>query len=197
MHLWDSASLWPLALLSGHTDSVIGAAPAPVHRILSWSRDKSIRLWEEDSAQVAGAFEEIVRLERHDGTPAGAAFTPSGQLVSWDEDFSFHLWDLDTRRCLNDLSANEVYLEAPEWVRLAYETAQWGGDLLGPNALGWSRGRTAGVTILPGSLGRYAVWHSDCDLQAHHLLPNSILSRDASRWSGLFSEATIMNGTRP
>jgi WD40 repeat protein len=46
MRLWDAATGAPLAVLEGHTGSVNGARALDGGRLLSWSDDKTLLLWD-------------------------------------------------------------------------------------------------------------------------------------------------------
>src|SRR5271166_1923060 len=88
-----------------HDDAVIGALfAADGRRILSWSDDKTLRLW--DAATGAPIGEPM----KHDDGVRGALFAADGRrILSWSQDKTLRLWDaatgaascrgLLTRRC--------------------------------------------------------------------------------------------------
>jgi WD40 repeat protein len=60
-------------------------------RILSWSDDKTLRLW--DAATGAAIGEPM----RHDGPVFGALYSPDGKrILSWSSDETLRLWDAAT-----------------------------------------------------------------------------------------------------
>jgi WD40 repeat protein len=75
-----------LAILEGHTDSVDGAMLLPDGRILSWDRDKTLRLWDQSGKPLAV-------LEGHTSSIYGALALSDGRLLSWSEDKTLRLWD--------------------------------------------------------------------------------------------------------
>jgi WD40 repeat protein len=68
---------------------VNGARPLPDGRVLSWSRDGTLRIW--DLATGAGRS-----LTGHEGLVRGAMVLPAGQVLSWSDDRTLRVWDLDT-----------------------------------------------------------------------------------------------------
>ncbi len=76
-----------LAVLEGHTDWVTGAQSLPDGRLLSWSQDNTLRLWEGESGAI------LAVLEGHTGWVKGARVLPDGRLLSWSLDGTLRLWD--------------------------------------------------------------------------------------------------------
>jgi WD40 repeat protein len=76
-----------LAVLEGHTEPVEGALVMPDGRLLSWSSDGTLRMWDCNS----GA--QLVILEGHTGPVEGALVMPDGRLLSWSGDGTLRLWD--------------------------------------------------------------------------------------------------------
>jgi WD40 repeat protein len=76
-----------LAVMQGHRGKVNGAQALPDGRLLSWSDDKTLRLWDGTS----GA--ELAVLEGHRKWVNGAQALPDGRLLSWARDISLRLWD--------------------------------------------------------------------------------------------------------
>ena len=60
-------------------------------RILSWSTDKTLRLWDAATgAQIGPAM-------RHDGSVCGALFSrDESRILSWSHDDTLRLWDAAT-----------------------------------------------------------------------------------------------------
>ena len=76
-----------LAVLEGHTDRVAGALETKDGPILSWSADRTLRLWDREGKPLAV-------LEGHtDYWVRGALETKDGHILSWSEDHTLRLWD--------------------------------------------------------------------------------------------------------
>jgi WD40 repeat protein len=75
-----------------HQGSVRGAVYSPDgKRILSWSTDNTLRLW--DAATGAAIGEPL----RHQGWVGGAVYSPdSKRILSWSLDKTLRLWDAAT-----------------------------------------------------------------------------------------------------
>jgi WD40 repeat protein len=78
-----------LQVLTGHEGWVEGAHLLPDGRVLSWSRDRTLRLWDlaTSTAQV---------LTGHTGAVRGAQLLPDGRVLSWGDDRTLRLWNLAT-----------------------------------------------------------------------------------------------------
>jgi WD40 repeat protein len=74
------------AVLEGHTNLVEGALELPDGRVLSWSCDKTLRLWDK-------AGQPIVVLEGHTDEVIGALVLADGRILSWSKDKNLRLWD--------------------------------------------------------------------------------------------------------
>jgi WD40 repeat protein len=82
------------AVLEGHTDWVAGVLVLADGRLLSWSGDKTLRIW--DSA--SGAC--LVVLEGHTGWVKGAQVLADGRLLSWSSDKTLRFWNDRSGACL-------------------------------------------------------------------------------------------------
>ena len=83
-----AASDAPLATLEGHTDEVYGVLSLPDGRLLSWSTDRTLRLWD------VGSGAPLATLEGHTDSVEGALTLPDGRLLSWSfGDNTLRLWD--------------------------------------------------------------------------------------------------------
>ena len=74
------------------TDGVIGALfSRDESRILSWSSDRTLRLWDAATgAQIGPAM-------KHDGSVSGALFSrDESRILSWSTDKTLRLWDAAT-----------------------------------------------------------------------------------------------------
>jgi hypothetical protein len=82
----------PVAVLN-HGGPVGGAIYSPDgKRILSWSWDNTLRLW--DAATGAAIGEPL----RHEGPVNGAVYSPDGKrILSWSDDKTLRLWDTSWR----------------------------------------------------------------------------------------------------
>jgi WD40 repeat protein len=67
------------AVLRGHEGSVTGALVLPDGRILSWSEDKTLRLWRPDGTPDGEP------LRGHRADIEGALILPSERIVSFDD----------------------------------------------------------------------------------------------------------------
>jgi WD40 repeat protein len=83
-----------------HEDSVRGAIYLPDGsggpRILSWSRDKTIRLWDAATGKPA------CKPMHHERDVRGAVYLPNApggpRILSWSEDDTVRLWDAVTAK---------------------------------------------------------------------------------------------------
>ena len=76
----------------------LGAVYSPDgKRILSWSPDKTLRLW--DAATGAAIGEPL----RHEGSVRGAIYSTDGKrILSWSEDKTLRLWDAKTGAAIGE-----------------------------------------------------------------------------------------------
>jgi serine/threonine protein kinase len=86
---------------AGHTDWVLSAAFSPEgQRLLSGSKDKTVRLWDVTTGQ------ETARFEGHTDKVWSVLFTPDGRfVVSGSADRSVRLWDINSGRELRRFDA--------------------------------------------------------------------------------------------
>jgi WD40 repeat protein len=82
-----------LRTLAGHENSVLGALLLPDgKRALSWSFDKTLRLWDLEMGNQVGE-----PLTGHEWAVNGALLLPDGKrALSWSGDHTLRLWDLET-----------------------------------------------------------------------------------------------------
>jgi WD40 repeat protein len=76
----------PQGVLQGHQDEINGAMPLNDGRLLSWSDDKTLRLWDSTGAPLAV-------LQGHSGYVSGALALDDGRVLSWSRDGTLRLWD--------------------------------------------------------------------------------------------------------
>jgi len=86
-----------LAVMEGHTDRVKGAQALADGRILSWSNDNSLRLWDARSGEC------LATLKEHTRCVNGAQVLADGRILSWSDDNSLRLWDAHSGKCLATL----------------------------------------------------------------------------------------------
>jgi WD40 repeat protein len=72
-------------------------------RLLTWSDDNAMRLWDG----ATGAC--LVVFKGHTSDILGALSLTNGRLVSWYQDDTLLLWDSQSGACLADLLANEKH----------------------------------------------------------------------------------------
>ena len=89
-------------ILKGHTDAITSTVFSPdCSRIVSGSRDKSVKVWDVVSRQ------EVFTLSGHDGAVNSVAFTPDGKwIVSGSSDNSLKLWDATTGKEIRTLKGH-------------------------------------------------------------------------------------------
>ncbi len=75
-----------LKVLEGHSDCIRGVKILEDGRILSYSDDKTLRLWDED-----GKFLEL--LEGHSDSISGVKILDDGRILSYSYDSTLRLWD--------------------------------------------------------------------------------------------------------
>jgi WD40 repeat protein len=87
----------PVAVLR-HGGSVNGAVYSPDgKRILSWSKDNTLRLW--DAATGAAVGEPL----RHEEAVLGAVYSPDGKrILSWSDDKTLRRWDAATGAAIGE-----------------------------------------------------------------------------------------------
>jgi len=69
---------------TGHTNDVNGASELRDGRLLSWSKDNTLRLWSSEG-------EELRVLTGHTNTVWGARELSDGRILSWSYDQASHL----------------------------------------------------------------------------------------------------------
>lgn len=80
-----------LRVFEGHEDRIEGAEVLTEDRLLSWSVDHSVRLWNFSTG------EELATLGAHEGSVDGACLIEDGKkAVSWSRDGGVVVWNLET-----------------------------------------------------------------------------------------------------
>ena len=93
-----------LAVFEGHTGQV-GALVLADGRLLSWSMDKTLRLWDSQSGTC------LAVLEGHTGGVRGVLALGEGRLLSWSDDKTLRLWDSHSGNCLAVLKGHTEKVE--------------------------------------------------------------------------------------
>ncbi|WP_373503862.1 trypsin-like peptidase domain-containing protein [Aestuariivirga sp.] len=78
------------ARLLRYDNWVNGALAMPDGRILSWTEDQTLRLWDVNTGLQSGPAME------HDDVVTGALVTPDDRILSWSDDQTLRLWDAST-----------------------------------------------------------------------------------------------------
>ena len=120
--------------LTGHDGSVLGALVLPDGRVLSWSDDGTLRVW--DLATGEGR-----PLTGHERWVNGALLLPDGRVLSWSVDGTLRVWDLAT--------GEGRALDRPRWCRVMARCVLPDGRVLS-----WSADRTLRVWDLATGEGR-------------------------------------------
>jgi WD40 repeat protein len=89
-----------LAVLEGHKGWIKGALVLSDNRLLSWSKDTTLRVWDGRSSVC-----QLV-LEGHSEEVSGALVLPDGRLLSWSEDTTLRVWDGWSYTCLAVLAGH-------------------------------------------------------------------------------------------
>ena len=71
----------------GHARHVDGSTVLRDGRILSWSFDKTFRVWDPKSGR------SVATLTGHTVRPSGGFMLPDGHLLTWAWDATLRLWD--------------------------------------------------------------------------------------------------------
>jgi WD40 repeat protein len=110
-----------LAVFEGHTSGVDGALQLTDGHILSWSRDKTLRIWDTDGRS-------LTILEGHTDSVWGALQLIDGRILSRASDKTLRIWDINGR----PLTALEGHTSAVDGTL----------QLTDGHILSWSRDKT-------------------------------------------------------
>ena len=151
-----------IMVFEGHTSSVHGALELADGRILSWSADATLRIWEHNGKLVT-------ILKGHANDVKGAIILRDGKLLSWSLDGTIRIWKID---------GNLIYiLEGHKsWVKGAIELSD--GCILS-----WSNDNTLRVWDIDGKPLTVLEGHSESINGAIQLNNGTIVSWS---WDGTF-----------
>ena len=77
-----------LATLHGHRGAVYGACPLGADRVLSWSMDRTLRLWSLEGEPIGAPW------KGHENAVSGACLLGADRVLSWSWDKTLRLWSL-------------------------------------------------------------------------------------------------------
>ena len=103
--IWDASDGKPIAVLGGHSDSVLSAAfNSQGDRIVTASADETVRVW------GAEAITTIAVLKGHSGPVWSAVFSPDGErILTASDDTTARIWRIfPTAQALVDRSKMAV-----------------------------------------------------------------------------------------
>jgi len=93
-----------LRRFEGHTDWTRGFKVLDGRRLLSWSDDATLRLWNFDTGECTLIF------EGHTEPIRDGALLDSDRWLSWSEDATLRIWDLTSGECMCTLEGHESYV---------------------------------------------------------------------------------------
>jgi len=91
-------------ILQGHTNRVAGAKVLSVDRILSWSADKTLRIWDLNTGQAITIF------TGHTNGISGANISDDGKILSWSRE-NIRIWDEKTGREISVFTGHTEQIE--------------------------------------------------------------------------------------
>ena len=98
LHLSDGAAQQHFV---GHSDWIRGLELIDERRLLSWSDDHDLRLWDLESGRC------LQRLTGHEEAVRGGCALDEGTWMSWSEDGTLRCWDLNTGETLKVLRGHD------------------------------------------------------------------------------------------
>jgi len=152
-----------LGVLEGHTSAVKGAKVLDDGRILSWSYDHTLRLWNSRG-------EPHATLEGHSYTVTGCIVLEDGRLLSWSEDYTLRLWSnegksLATLEGHSDYINGVIVLDGGCFISWSDDGTLrlWSSEGMPLTVLKGHSKCVNGVTILDD--GRFLSWSKDHTLR--------------------------------
>lgn len=168
LHVRDTFTGESVAVMEGHSSWVRGAMVLPEGKILSWSNDMTLRVWE-----LSGACHAV--LGGHRNWVSGALALSDGRILSWSGDRTLRIWDSASGQCIAVLDGH---------------TDELNGVQLIPHdrIVSWSRDRTLRIwDSMTGGCTAVLKGHT-CGVQGVKVLPDGrILS-----WAGGVNSAEVV-----
>jgi WD40 repeat protein len=117
-------SLVPLRREYLHNGTINGALlTADETRILSWSGDKTLRLWDMASGK------QLARAMTHDGWVLGAALNAGEtRILSWSDDQTVRLWDAASGQQIGPAMQHDSAVNGALMTRDEHRILSWSGD---------------------------------------------------------------------
>lgn len=100
LRLWNCENDHCIALLKGHTCSVLGALELSNKQLLSWSEDWTMRVWNLPNALC------VKTLEGHGSEVIGVIEMSNSDLLSWSKDNTLRLWNIQKDQPLKTLKGH-------------------------------------------------------------------------------------------
>ncbi|KIJ08957.1 hypothetical protein PAXINDRAFT_17942 [Paxillus involutus ATCC 200175] len=149
----------PLTTIPGHEDTVLGIAYLPGgNRLVSWSFDKTVRIWDVDNGEQEGTS------MKHEGSARvkGLAVTRDGKrILSGGDDKRVRLWDVETHDAIRE-SGN--YMDSIEVTALSPD------DRLA--AIGDVKGRIVIAEMKEGGEIKHLVQAGSLSSESQHTFPS-------------------------
>jgi WD40 repeat protein len=89
LEFWDLQSGQCVNDIMGHSDAPAGAYLLSDGRILTWSNDRTLKIWTQDGIVEA-------TLRGHENNIRNAFALDNGDIVSWSDDGTVRVWDAST-----------------------------------------------------------------------------------------------------
>lgn len=159
-------------VLEGHTGSVEGASLFSDGRILSWSEDRSLRVWDA----TTGACLSV--LVGHTDSVKGAWLLSDRRILSWSDaeswsrDQTLRLWNAATGECLALLKESDAASRHPEWLHARTKTER--PDAVALEFFATTLERTADLRHKSVS-GSVAAWQAESKFNAECLRTDGTL----------------------
>ncbi len=109
-------------IFAGHSDRVEGAHLLSRQRLLSWSIDSTLKIWDFES----GA--EISTLSGHGASVDGSMLLDQERAVSWARDGSLICWNLETHELAHNLEGHEKSVLGVDYIAEKNLLISWSED---------------------------------------------------------------------